>query len=66
MSNVALNSSFYFCASEIAVGVHEGSSSDGLISSVRTDTNVRDMKATSNKIPSWLSASTPDEFIVCD
>jgi hypothetical protein len=47
--------------------ITDESTSDGHTASVRTnggDGNMKDIKVGSRQIPSWLSNSTPDEFIV--
>ncbi|CAA7402096.1 unnamed protein product [Spirodela intermedia] len=44
----------------------DGATSDGLLSSARHGSgggHVKEAKATSHRIPMWLSRSTPDEFI---
>ena len=47
--------------------ISEEATSDGHIASMRASGgggNVKDIKIASRQIPSWLSNSTPDEFIV--
>lgn len=47
--------------------LHDEAASDGHAASMRAnggDGNIKDIKMVPRQIPSWLSNSTPDEFIV--
>eukprot|EP00262_Sarcandra_glabra_P014354 TRINITY_DN4195_c0_g1_i1.p1 TRINITY_DN4195_c0_g1~~TRINITY_DN4195_c0_g1_i1.p1 ORF type:complete len:1080 (+),score=210.22 TRINITY_DN4195_c0_g1_i1:352-3591(+) len=51
---------------ESSLEILDGGASDGFISSTRVnggDGIVKDIKAVSNQIPTWLSYSTPNEFL---
>lgn len=68
MSLVAFSSSFDGHDEEGASELHDEVASDGHATSLRVNGNEgysKDIKTVPRQMPTWLSNSTPDEFLVC-
>lgn len=66
-SENAFSSSFDGHDEEGALELHDDATSDGHMASIRingSDGNLKDVKSVSRQMPTWLSNSTPDEFLV--